>query len=90
TLIEPYVTQKGNLYHLDLYRLSDPEELEWIGIRDLFDGENICLVEWPERGVGMLPDPDLNIHLAVHDDGRKILVEPASRRGEQMLGCCQR
>ena len=85
TLIEPYTTAHGNLYHLDLYRLSDAEELEWIGIRDLFEDESICLVEWPERGAGILPEADLHVYLQTEGSGREIRVEAASPRGEQLL-----
>ena len=87
TLVEPYTTQFGLLYHLDLYRLSDPEELEWIGVRDLFDSESLCLIEWPEQGAGMLPEPDVRIHLQVRNYGRQIRVESVSTRGEEVLRC---
>ena len=87
TLIEPYTTAQGNLYHLDLYRLADPEELEWIGIRDLFDGASICLIEWPEQGAGMLPDPDLRIFLEAAGSGRQARVDAGSPRGERVLDC---
>jgi tRNA threonylcarbamoyladenosine biosynthesis protein TsaE len=85
TLVEPYTTAYGNLYHLDLYRLADAEELEWIGIRDLFEDESICLVEWPEQGAGILPEADLHIYLQVAGSGRGIRVQAASPRGEQIL-----
>jgi tRNA threonylcarbamoyladenosine biosynthesis protein TsaE len=85
TLVEPYTTAHGNLYHLDLYRLADAEELEWIGIRDLFEDESICLVEWPEQGAGILPEADLRIYLQVVGSGRGIRVQAASPRGEQVL-----
>jgi tRNA threonylcarbamoyladenosine biosynthesis protein TsaE len=85
TLIEPYTTAHGNLYHLDLYRLSDAEELEWIGIRDLFEDESICLVEWPEQGAGILPEPDLHVYLQAEGEGREIRVEAVSPYGEQVL-----
>ena len=85
TLIEPYQTDRGNLYHLDLYRLSDPEELEWIGIRDLFDGESVCLIEWPQRGEGLLPEPDIHIHLTVEGRGRRLTLEACTARGEQIV-----
>ena len=84
-LIEPYITAYGNLYHLDLYRLADAEELEWIGIRDLFEDESICLVEWPERGAGILPEADLHVYLQAEGSGREIRVEAASPRGEKLL-----
>jgi tRNA threonylcarbamoyladenosine biosynthesis protein TsaE len=86
-LIEPYETGQGNLYHLDLYRLADPEELEWIGLRDLFDGESVCLIEWPQRGEGMLPEPDVTIRLSVEGQGRRLVLEVISPRGEQVVRC---
>ena len=89
TLIEPYQTGQGNLYHLDLYRLSDPEELEWIGIRDLFDDESICLIEWPQRGEGMLPAPDVQISLIIEGQGRRLTLEAHSARGEQVVSCIE-
>lgn len=87
TLVEPYTTPLGDLYHLDLYRLSDAEELEWIGIRDLLEDENICLIEWPEQGAGILPEPDLHVYLQTEGDGRKIRAEAVTRRGERVLQC---
>lgn len=88
-LVEPYETGRGNLYHLDLYRLSDPEELEWIGIRDLFDGESVCLIEWPQRGAGMLPEPDVQIALSVEGRGRRLILEALSARGERVASCLE-
>ncbi|HTT07885.1 MAG TPA: tRNA (adenosine(37)-N6)-threonylcarbamoyltransferase complex ATPase subunit type 1 TsaE [Gammaproteobacteria bacterium] len=61
TLVEPYSTAAGPVMHVDLYRLKDPRELEYSGLRDHFNGETICLIEWPERGEGVLPVPDLRI-----------------------------
>ncbi len=87
TLIEPYETAQGNLYHLDLYRLSDPEELEWVGLRDLFDGESVCLIEWPQRGEGMLPEPDVDIRLSVAGQGRQLVLEALSPKGEEVARC---
>ncbi len=87
TLVEPYTTRHGNLYHLDLYRLADAEELEWIGIRDLLEDENTCLIEWPEQGAGILPEPDLHVYLQAEGEGRKVRAEAATRRGEQVLEC---
>jgi tRNA threonylcarbamoyladenosine biosynthesis protein TsaE len=75
TLVEEYQVGGRKIYHFDLYRLADPEELEWIGIRDYLDEESICIVEWPEMGKGMLPAADVSIRLGVQDTGRLIDVE---------------
>lgn len=70
TLVEAYPFEAGTVYHFDLYRLSDPEELEYIGIRDFFGEQSICVVEWPERGAGVLPAADLSLRLSYAAEGR--------------------
>jgi tRNA threonylcarbamoyladenosine biosynthesis protein TsaE len=85
TLVEPYTLTYGNVYHFDLYRLADPEELEWIGGRDYFDGESICLIEWPEHGAGTLPSPDLTLALELAGSGRTLLMAAGSERGRALL-----
>lgn len=85
TLIEPYELDGRRIYHLDLYRLSDPEELEFIGGRDVLDDDALCLVEWPSRGDGWLPQADLTIHLALANSGRLATLEAHSQRGQRWL-----
>lgn len=75
TLVEEYRIGGRKIYHFDLYRLADPEELEWIGIRDYLDEEAVCIIEWPEMGEGMLPSPDVSIRLRAQDAGRLVSVE---------------
>ncbi|MGI9305352.1 MAG: tRNA (adenosine(37)-N6)-threonylcarbamoyltransferase complex ATPase subunit type 1 TsaE [Gammaproteobacteria bacterium] len=84
TLVEPYELPHINAYHFDLYRLADPRELEFVGARDFFDGESICLVEWPERAGGALPGPDLLIRIAYADYGRSVEVEGHGAFGQRI------
>ena len=85
TLMEPYETPARGVAHLDLYRLADPGELEYLGFRDLLAGEGLIVVEWPEHGGDRLPPPDLRIALAWSGAGRNARLQPASARGEALL-----
>lgn len=77
TLVESFELPQALVHHLDLYRIADAEELEYLGIRDLLDGASLVLVEWPERGAGVLPAPDLSVHIEHRDDGRALRFTPA-------------
>jgi len=72
TLVEEYTLGERKIFHFDLYRVKDPEELEWIGIRDYLDQDCICFIEWPDIGKGFLPEPDKVIFLTVDGSGRSI------------------
>ena len=85
TLVEPYQLDGWRLFHWDLYRLTDPEELEFLGLRDQLDGEAVLLIEWPERGQGELPAADLDVALAYADAGRSCRLEARSPTGVAML-----
>jgi tRNA threonylcarbamoyladenosine biosynthesis protein TsaE len=75
TLVEPYQLKQGTiLYHFDLYRLSDPEELEYIGIRDYFEQSALIFIEWAENGKGFLPKPNVDIYLNHHHQARSIQI----------------
>jgi len=82
TLIETYELPECRLHHLDLDRLGDPEELEFIGIRDLFADPALCFVEWPERGAGVLPGADLALTLELAGAGRQLTLSPSGAAGE--------
>lgn len=86
TLVELYVISKLNLYHFDFYRFNDPEEWNDAGFRDLFNGTNICLVEWPEKAGELLSPPDLKISLEMSPStGRIATLEAQTPRGQTLL-----
>ena len=86
TLVEPYETARGNVYHLDLYRLEPgPGTLEGIGYRDLRAQPGLVLVEWPERAGGALGTPDLQVQLALEGAGRRISLAAAGASGRAWL-----
>ncbi len=85
TLVEPYQLGELQIYHFDLYRLGDPEELEFMGIRDYFGDMSVCLVEWPERGLGALPSADLVINITQEGRGRRVLLGAESEQGRRVL-----
>ncbi|WP_277052988.1 tRNA (adenosine(37)-N6)-threonylcarbamoyltransferase complex ATPase subunit type 1 TsaE [Zestomonas thermotolerans] len=89
TLVEPYELDGRRIYHFDLYRLVDPEELEFLGIRDYFEGDTLCLIEWPQRGAGVLPKPDLTITIGAHGGGRSLHLAPHGPRGEAWCAALQ-
>lgn len=85
TLVEPYRLAGRTIYHFDLYRLNDPEELEFLGLRDYLSGSGICLIEWPERGAGVLAEADLEIAIERSPDGRVVRMHAHTPRGTAAL-----
>jgi tRNA threonylcarbamoyladenosine biosynthesis protein TsaE len=87
TLVEPYELDGRRAYHFDLYRLGEPEELEYMGIRDYLDGEAVLLVEWPQRGEGILPVADLDVTIEYADSGRNLTLASHGGRGALLVEC---
>ena len=85
TLVEPYEIGEKRIYHFDLYRMEDPEELEFIGLWDYLTQEALIIIEWPEKAFGVLPPADLSIQLEPQEKGRKITLSANTLAGETML-----
>jgi len=89
-LLETYPLRKGLAVHLDCYRLSDPRELEQLGLRDYFGPHTLWLVEWPEHAAAALPKPDLAVQLTVAADGRCAEIEAQTAAGADWLARVER
>ena len=85
TLVEEYAIGEKIIYHFDLYRLSDPEELEFMGIRDYFADNTICLIEWAEKGADLLSPPDLLVNIGYAENARNIELVAQSTMGQQII-----
>lgn len=85
TLVEPYELAGLTVYHFDLYRLRDAEELEFMGIRDYFRADSLCLIEWPEQGMGYLPVADLDIHLTFEQQHRLVSISANTTAGAAII-----
>ncbi|NJN47418.1 MAG: tRNA (adenosine(37)-N6)-threonylcarbamoyltransferase complex ATPase subunit type 1 TsaE [Candidatus Competibacteraceae bacterium] len=84
TLLEPYTIADRHMLHCDLYRLADPLELEFLGLRDFLDEQTILLVEWPEQGGELTPAADLDILLSHAGATRDCEITAASDLGEHL------
>lgn len=85
TLVESYPFAKLTVHHFDLYRMKSAEELEFLGIRDYLGGNNLCLIEWAERGAGMLPAPDIDIRIERQETGRLVRFTAGTETGAALL-----
>lgn len=84
TLVEPYELENGNVYHFDLYRLVDPEEVDYLGVDGYFEEGNVCLFEWPLKGIGRIPAADLFIELSDSGTGRTLNCRIESEKGTKI------
>ncbi len=82
TLVEPYKLSRGNIYHVDLYRVSSEDELRYLGWNELDDGCRI--VEWPDRAPGLIEQADLSITLSYDGEGRTVELSPLSERANRV------
>lgn len=89
TIVEPYELQPSPLYHFDLYRLGDPAELEYLGMRDYLNQGAVLIFEWPERGGAHVPPSDLSVTITPTDTGREVHVEGRSARGSACVQALQ-
>ena len=85
TLVESYELARNTVHHFDLYRLADPEELEYVGIRDYFSADAVMVVEWPEKGAGVLPPPDIIITISYQNKGRAVTLVGDTPKGEALV-----
>ncbi|MCB5161393.1 tRNA (adenosine(37)-N6)-threonylcarbamoyltransferase complex ATPase subunit type 1 TsaE [Marinomonas algarum] len=85
TLVEPYELVNLDAYHFDLYRVGDPEELEFMGVRDYFTDQSLCLIEWAEMGRGILPDADLVVSITLLSQGRHLTFTGQTEKGAEAL-----
>lgn len=87
SLVESYQNELANIHHFDCYRLSDPEELDYIGIREYLSPGNIQLIEWPELGKGVIAKADISIRLNGDHDERQINMQGYSDIGKKVIQC---
>lgn len=88
TLVETYAIPTHTVFHWDMYRIRDPEELEFMGIRDYAQEISWWLVEWPEKVVTMLPKPDLTLSIQIQGTERVVILEPFTPTGEILCQNC--
>lgn len=87
TLVEPYDLPGGTVYHIDLYRVADPEELHFLGFDELEQG--LRLVEWPQRAPDLAESADLRIHLGYEVPGRRVTIDGLSQRGAELVAALE-
>ena len=95
TIVEPYELAEVQINHFDLYRLGDPEELEFMGVRDYFElpeggqDKQLCILEWPDRGLGFLPEPDIELALTLNGQGRMCRVSAEKSVLTALVNACE-
>jgi tRNA threonylcarbamoyladenosine biosynthesis protein TsaE len=85
TLVEPYDLQIGKVFHFDLYRLVDPEELYDIGFNDYLTESQLCMIEWPDKGGSLLPKADISLQINSNGTGRQVILTAQTSLGSQCV-----
>lgn len=85
TLVERYDLENRTVFHFDLYRVADPEELDYLGLDDYLSNQSLCIIEWAKQGQGYLPTPDLIINLTYQNGGRQAELVPQSDAGLTLI-----
>jgi tRNA threonylcarbamoyladenosine biosynthesis protein TsaE len=86
SLLEPYEIGEVRLCHFDLYRITDPQELEYLALRDYIGSEYLCVIEWPERAGPLLPPPDLDVMIRPsNNEGRELRMQASTPAGAAVL-----
>ena len=90
TIVEPYQLNGRMVYHFDFYRLGDPEELEYLGIRDYLEDNAVCLIEWPEQGGQFTPAADIKVTISYHNEARILSLQAYNPIGEENIAKCSK
>ena len=85
TLVEPYELEQRLVFHFDFYRVNEPTELDFIGLRDYLVKENLCVIEWAERAGSALPPADVDVMISPTTMGRHVTYLARSDRGRKLL-----
>jgi len=85
TLVEPYDLEIGKVFHFDLYRLVDPEELYDIGFNDYLTESQLCMIEWPDKGGSLLPKADISLQINSNETGREVILTAQTSLGSQCV-----
>ncbi len=85
TLVEAYVISRLYLYHFDFYRFHSASEWSDAGFEELFDSRAVCVVEWPEKAGGVLPEPDVAMRFSPSGGGRDVVIEARTKAGARCV-----
>lgn len=85
SIVESYSCPEFVVHHFDLYRINNPEELEYIGFRDFFAPKTVCCIEWAERADYLLPHTDISCTLTMKEEGRELVINSLSAAGNEII-----